>query len=109
MNTTITVNAGDDGINASEYVADRRRRNIDVQRVKRVLRPRLIHQVGGTITVKSSDDGLNAKDWTLESSDEQGPGQQTKKVKSEAAKCEKLRASRRCEDCHRWRNVNGRR
>ena len=60
-NTNITVNAGDDG-----------------------------HQVGGTVTVKSSDDGLNAKDWTLESSEGQGPGQQTKTVKAEAANVKNL-------------------
>ena len=85
-NTTITVNAGDDGINASNTMLIDEGTTIDVQKSEEGLEARLIHQVGGTVTVKSSDDGLNAKDWTLESSDEQGPGQQTKKVKAEAAK-----------------------
>ena len=49
-----------------------------------------IYLVNTTITVNAGDDGLNAKDWTLESSDEQGPGQQTKKVKSEAANAKNL-------------------
>ena len=40
--------------------------------------------------MKSSDDGLNAKDWTLESSEGQGPGQQTKTVKAEAANVKNL-------------------
>ena len=90
VNTTITVNAGDDGINASNTMLIDEGATIDVQKSEEGLEARLIHQVGGTITVKSSDDGLNAKDWTLESSDEQGPGQQTKKVKSEAANAKNL-------------------
>ena len=90
VNTTITVNAGDDGINASNTMLIDEGAIIDVQKSEEGLEARLIHQVGGTITVKSSDDGLNAKDWTLESSDEQGPGQQTKKVKSEAANAKNL-------------------
>lgn len=90
VNTTITVNAGDDGINASNTMLIDEGATIDVQKSEEGLEARLIHQVGGTITVKSSDDGLNAKDWTLESSDEQGPGQQTKTVKSEAANAKNL-------------------
>ena len=90
VNTTITVNAGDDGINASNTMLIDEGATIDVQKSEEGLEARLIHQVGGTITVKSSDDGLNAKDWTLESSDEQGQGQQTKKVKSEAANAKNL-------------------
>jgi len=90
VNTNITVNAGDDGINASNTLLIDEGATIDVQKSEEGLEARLIHQVGGTITVKSSDDGLNAKDWTLESSDEQGPGQQTKKVKSEAANAKNL-------------------
>ena len=89
-NTTITVNAGDDGINASNTMLIDEGTTIDVQKSEEGLEARLIHQVGGTVTVKSSDDGLNAKDWTLESSDEQGPGQQTKKVKAEAANAKNL-------------------
>mgnify|MGYP002753498285 CR=1 FL=1 len=89
-NTNITVNAGDDGINASNTMLIDEGATIDVQKSEEGLEARLIHQVGGTITVKSSDDGLNAKDWTLESSDEQGPGQQTKKVNSEAANVKNL-------------------
>lgn len=90
VNTNITVNAGDDGINASNTLLIDEGATIDVQKSEEGLEARLIHQVGGTIIVKSSDDGLNAKDWTLESSDEQGPGQQTKKVKSEAANAKNL-------------------
>ena len=90
VNTNITVNAGDDGINASNTLLIDEGAAIDVQKSEEGLEARLIHQVGGTITVKSSDDGLNAKDWTLESSDEQGPGQQTKKVKSEATNAKNL-------------------
>ena len=90
VNTTITVNAGDDGINASNTMLIDEGATIDVQKSEEGLEARLIHQVGGTITVKSSDDGLNAKDWTLESSDEQGPGQQTKTVKAEAANAKNL-------------------
>ena len=90
VNTNITVNAGDDGINASNTMLIDEGATINVQKSEEGLEARLIHQVGGTITVKSSDDGLNAKDWTLESSDEQGPGQQTKKVKSEAANAKNL-------------------
>ena len=90
VNTNITVNAGDDGINASNTLLIDEGAAIDVQKSEEGLEARLIHQVGGTITVKSSDDGLNAKDWTLESSDEQGPGQQTKTVKSEAANAKNL-------------------
>ena len=90
VNTNITVNAGDDGINASNTLLIDEGATIDVQKSEEGLEARLIHQVGGTITVKASDDGLNAKDWTLESSDEQGPGQQTKKVKSEAANAKNL-------------------
>ena len=90
VNTTITVNAGDDGINASNTMLIDEGATIDVQKSEEGLEARLIHQVGGTITVKSSDDGLNAKDWTLESSEEQGPGQQTKKVKSEATNAKNL-------------------
>ena len=89
-NTNIIVNAGDDGINASNTMLIDEGATIDVQKSEEGLEARLIHQVGGTVTVKSSDDGLNAKDWTLESSDEQGPGQQTKKVKSEAANVKNL-------------------
>lgn len=89
-NTNITVNAGDDGINASNTMLIDEGATIDVQKSEEGLEARLIHQVGGTITVKSSDDGLNAKDWTLESSDEQGPGQQTKTVKAEAANAKNL-------------------
>lgn len=89
-NTNITVNAGDDGINASNTMLIDEGATIDVQKSEEGLEARLIHQVGGTITVKSSDDGLNAKDWTLESSDEQGPGQQTKTVKAEAANARNL-------------------
>ena len=89
-NTNITVNAGDDGINASNTMFIDEGAIIDVQKSEEGLEARLIHQVGGTITVKSSDDGLNAKDWTLESSDEQGPGQQTKTVKAEAANAKNL-------------------
>ena len=89
-NTNITVNAGDDGINASNTMLIDEGATIDVQKSVEGLEARLIHQVGGTITVKSSDDGLNAKDWTLESSDEQGPGQQTKTVKAEAANAKNL-------------------
>ena len=90
VNTNITINAGDDGINASNTLLIDEGATIDVQKSEEGLEARLIHQVGGTITVKSTDDGLNAKDWTLESSDEQGPGQQTKKVKSEAANVKNL-------------------
>ena len=90
VNTNITINAGDDGINASNTLLIDEGAAIDVQKSEEGLEARLIHQVGGTITVKSTDDGLNAKDWTLESSDEQGPGQQTKKVKSEAANAKNL-------------------
>lgn len=90
VNTNITINAGDDGINASNILLIDEDAAIDVQKSEEGLEARLIHQVGGTITVKSSDDGLNAKDWTLESSDEQGPGQQTKKVKSEATNAKNL-------------------
>ena len=90
VNTNITVNAGDDGINASNTLLIDEGATIDVQKSEEGLEARLIHQVGGTITVKSSDDGLNAKDWTLESSDEQGPGQQTKTVKAEAANAKNL-------------------
>ena len=89
-NTTITVNAGDDGINASNTMLIDEGATIDVQKSEEALEARLIHQVGGTITVKSSDDGLNAKDWTLESSEEQGPGQQTKTIKAEAANAKNL-------------------
>ena len=89
-NTNITVNAGDDGINASNTILIDEGATIDVQKSEEGLEARLIHQVGGTVTVKSSDDGLNAKDWTLESSDEQGPGQQTKTVKAEAANAKNL-------------------
>ena len=89
-NTNITVNAGDDGINASNTMLIDEGATIDVQKSEEGLEARLIHQVGGTITVKSSDDGLNAKDWTLESSEEQGPGQQTKTVKAEAANVKNL-------------------
>jgi len=90
VNTNITVNAGDDGINASNTLLIDEGATIDVQKSEEGLEARLIHQVGGTVTVKSSDDGLNAKDWTLESSDEQAPGQQTKTVKSEAANAKNL-------------------
>lgn len=90
VNTNITVNAGDDGINASNTLLIDEGAAIDVQKSEEGLEARLIHQVGGTITVKSSDDGLNAKDWTLESSDEQGPGQQKKTVKAEAANAKNL-------------------
>ena len=90
VNTNITINAGDDGINASNTLLIDEGATIDVQKSEEGLEARLIHQVGGTITVKSTDDGLNAKDWTLESSDEQGPGQQTKKVKSEATNAKNL-------------------
>lgn len=90
VNTNITINAGDDGINASNILLIGEGAEIDVQKSEEGLEARLIHQVGGTITVKSTDDGLNAKDWTLESSDEQGPGQQTKKVKSEATNAKNL-------------------
>ena len=90
VNTNITVNAGDDGINASNTLLIDEGAAIDVQKSEEGLEARLIHQVGGTITVKSSDDGLNAKDWTLESSDEQGPGQQTKTVKAEAANAKNI-------------------
>ena len=90
VNTNITINAGDDGINASNTLLIDEGAAIDVQKSEEGLEARLIHQVGGTITVKSTDDGLNAKDWTLESSDEQGPGQQTKKVKSEATNAKNL-------------------
>ena len=90
VNTNITINAGDDGINASNTLLIDEGATIDIQKSEEGLEARLIHQVGGTITVKSTDDGLNAKDWTLESSDEQGPGQQTKKVKSEAANAKNL-------------------
>ena len=89
-NTNITVNAGDDGINASNTMLIDEGATIDVQKSVEGLEARLIHQVGGTITVKSSDDGLNAKDWTLESSETQGPGQQTKTVKAEAANAKNL-------------------
>ena len=89
-NTNITVNAGDDGINASNTMLIDEGATIDVQKSVEGLEARLIHQVGGTITVKSSDDGLNAKDWTLESSETQGPGQQTKTVKAEAANVKNL-------------------
>ena len=89
-NTNITVNAGDDGINASNTMLIDEGATIDVQKSEEGLEARLIHQVGGTVTVKSSDDGLNAKDWTLESSEEQGPGQQTKTVKAEAANVKNL-------------------
>ncbi len=89
-NTTITVNAGDDGINASNTMLIDEGATIDVQKSEEGLEARLIHQVGGTVTVKSSDDGLNAKDWTLESSEGQGPGQQTKTVKAEAANVKNL-------------------
>ena len=88
--TNITVNAGDDGINASNTMLIDEGATIDVQKSEEGLEARLIHQVGGTITVKSSDDGLNAKDWTLESSETQGPGQQTKTVKAEAANAKNL-------------------
>ena len=90
VNTNITVNAGDDGINASNTMLIDEGATINVQKSEEGLEARLIHQVGGTITVKSSDDGLNAKDWTLESSDEQGSRQQTKKVKSEAVNAKNL-------------------
>jgi hypothetical protein len=90
VNTNITINAGDDGINASNTLLIDEGATIDIQKSEEGLEARLIHQVGGTITVKSTDDGLNAKDWTLESSDEQGPGQQTKKVKSEATNAKNL-------------------
>ena len=89
-NTSITVNAGDDGINASNTMLIDEGTTIDVQKSEEGLEARLIHQVGGTIIVKSSDDGLNAKDWTLESSEGQGPGQQTKTVKAEAANVKNL-------------------
>ncbi|MBF1732430.1 MAG: carbohydrate-binding domain-containing protein, partial [Streptococcus sp.] len=89
-NTKITVNAGDDGINASNTMLIDEGATIDVQKSEEGLEARLIHQVGGTVTVKSSDDGLNAKDWTLESSEGQGPGQQTKTVKAEAANVKNL-------------------
>ena len=89
-NTNSIVNAGDDGINASNTMLIDEGATIDVQKSEEGLEARLIHQVGGTVTVKSSDDGLNAKDWTLESSEGQGPGQQTKKVKSEAANVKNL-------------------
>jgi len=89
-NTNITVNAGDDGINASNTMLIDEGATIDVQKSEEGLEARLIHQVGGTVTVKSSDDGLNAKDWTLESSEEQGSGQQTKTVKAEAANVKNL-------------------
>ena len=89
-NTNITVNAGDDGINASNTMLIDEGATIDVQKSEEGLEARLIHQVGGTVTVKSSDDGLNAKDWTLESSEGQGPGQQTKTVKAEAANAKNL-------------------
>ena len=89
-NTNITVNAGDDGINASNTMLIDEGATIDVQKSVEGLEARLIHQVGGTITVKSSDDGLNAKDWTLESSEAQRPGQQTKTVKAEAANAKNL-------------------
>ena len=89
-NTTITVNAGDDGINASNTMLIDKGATIDVQKSEEGLEARLIHQVGGIVTVKSSDDGLNAKDWTLESSEGQGPGQQTKTVKAEAANVKNL-------------------
>ena len=89
-NTNITVNAGDDGINASNTMLIDEGATIDVQKSEEGLEARLIHQVGGTVTVKSSDDGLNAKDWTLESSEGQGPGQQTKTVKAEAANVKNL-------------------
>ena len=89
-NTNITVNAGDDGINASNTMLIDEGATIDVQKSEEGLEARLIHQVGGTVTVKSSDDGLNAKDWTLESSEEQGPGQQTKTVKAESANVKNL-------------------
>ena len=89
-NTTITVNAGDDGINASNTMLIDEGATIDVQKSEEGLEARLIHQVGGIVTVKSSDDGLNAKDWTLESSEGQGPGQQTKTVKAEAANVKNL-------------------
>ena len=90
VNTNITVNAGDDGINASNTLLIDEGATIDVQKSVEGLEARLIHQIGGTITVKSSDDGLNAKDWTLESSEEQGLGQQTKTVKAEAANAKNL-------------------
>ena len=89
-NTKITVNAGDDGINASNTMLIDEGATIDVQKSEEGLEARLIHQVGGTVTVKSSDDGLNAKDWTLKSSEGQGPGQQTKTVKAEAANVKNL-------------------
>ena len=89
-NTKITVNAVDDGINASNTMLIDEGATIDVQKSEEGLEARLIHQVGGTVTVKSSDDGLNAKDWTLESSEGQGPGQQTKTVKAEAANVKNL-------------------
>ena len=89
-NTNIIVNAGDDGINASNTMLIDEGATIDVQKSEEGLEARLIHQVGGTITVKSSDDGLNAKDWTLESSEAQRPGQQTKTVKAEAANAKNL-------------------
>ena len=89
-NTNITVNAGDDGINVSNTMLIDEGATIDVQKSEEGLEARLIHQVGGTVTVKSSDDGLNAKDWTLESSEGQGPGQQTKTVKAEAANVKNL-------------------
>ena len=89
-NTNIIVNAGDDGINASNTMLIDEGATIDVQKSEEGLEARLIHQVGGTVTVKSSDDGLNAKDWTLESSEGQGPGQQTKTVKAEAANVKNL-------------------
>ena len=76
VDTTITVNAGDDGINASNTMLIDEGATIDVQKSEEGLEARLIHQVGGTITVKSSD--------------EQGPGQQTKKVKSEATNAKNL-------------------
>lgn len=89
-NTNITVNAGDDGINASNTMLIDEGATIEVQKSEEGLEARLIHQVGGTVTVKSSDDGFNAKDWTLESSEGQGPGQQTKTVKAEAANVKNL-------------------
>ena len=90
VNTNITINAGDDGINASNTLLIDEGATIDIQKSEEGLEARLIHQVSGTITVKSSDDGLNAKDWTLESSETQGPGQQTKTVKAEAANAKNL-------------------
>ncbi len=90
VNATITSNAGDDGVNASNTMEIDEGTVIDVQKSDEGLEARYIHQLGGTITVKSSDDGLNAKDWTLESSDEQGPGQQTKTVKESAKNAKNL-------------------